>query len=155
MEFGARALGNRSILANPRDPDMKRKLNAVVKKREGFRPFAPIVLKRDQERYFQYDKDVLYMNQVVQVRKQYHEDLPAITHIDGSARIQTLDKSNHVRMYRLLERLKQVNEYPIVLNTSFNLKDQTMVLDPKSAIQTFLNCDMDALVIDNYFITKK
>ena len=155
MEFGARALGNRSILANPRDPNMKRKLNAVVKKREGFRPFAPIVLKRDQNKYFQYDKDVLYMNQVVQVRKQYHNDLPAITHIDGSARIQTLDKQNHFRIYRLLERLKEVNEHPIVLNTSFNLKDQTMVLDPKSAIQTFLNCDMDALVIENYFITKK
>ena len=155
MEFGARALGNRSILANPRDPDMKRKLNAVVKKREGFRPFAPIILRRDQERYFQYSKEVRYMNQVVQVKKQYHKDLPAITHIDGSARIQTLDKVNHVRMYRLLERLKEVNEYPIVLNTSFNLKDQTMVLDPHSAIQTFLNCDMDALVIENYFITKK
>ena len=94
----------------------------MIKFREKFRPFAPIVLKRDQERYFQYDKDVLYMNQVVQVRKKYHEDLPAITHIDGSARIQTLDKSNHRRMYRLLERLKEVNEYPIVLNTSFNLK---------------------------------
>ena len=121
---------------------MKRKLNEVVKKREGFRPFAPIVLKREQNKYFQYNKDVLYMNQVVQVRKQYQEIFTANNPYRWFTRIQTLDKSNHVRMYRLLERLKEVNEHPIVLNTSFNLKDQTMVLDPKS-IQTFLNCDMD------------
>jgi len=155
MEFGARALGNRSILANPRDPDMKRKLNSVVKKREGFRPFAPIVKKESEHKYFIVDGEVPYMNQVVLVREEHRDNLPAITHVDGSARIQTLEKKNHHRMWRILDSLEEKNKYPIVLNTSFNLKDQTMVLDPKTAIQTFLNCDMDLLVIENFIIKKK
>jgi carbamoyltransferase len=95
------------------------------------------------------------MNQVIQVRKEYQKDLPAITHIDGSARIQSLGHSGHSLMYKLLNKLQSINGYPIVLNTSFNLKDQTMVLDPKSAIQTFLNCEMDTLVIHNYILKKK
>jgi carbamoyltransferase len=155
MEFGARALGNRSILANPRDPQMKSRVNRVIKKREGFRPFAPIVKLEEQLKYFDYTESVPYMNQVIQVRKEYQKDLPAITHIDGSARIQSLGNSGHSLMYKLLNKLQSINGYPIVLNTSFNLKDQTMVLDPKSAIQTFLNCEMDTLVIHNYILKKK
>jgi len=155
LEFGARALGNRSILANPRDPDMKARLNRVVKKREGFRPFAPIVQKSSMTKYFDYPQDVPYMNQVVKVKKEYHEELPSITHVDGSARIQTLETSQHRRMSKLLNTLGSINKYPIVLNTSFNLKDQTMVLDPKSAIETYLNCDMDVLVLHNYIVKKK
>ena len=155
LEFGARALGNRSILANPRDPDMKARLNRVVKKREGFRPFAPIVKKSEMTKYFYYPQDVPYMNQVVKVRPEYHEELPSITHIDGSARIQTLERTQHRRISMLLKELESINKYPIVLNTSFNLKDQTMVLDPKSAIETYLNCDMDVLVIQHYIIKKK
>ena len=155
LEFGARALGNRSILANPRDPDMKARLNRVVKKREGFRPFAPIVKKSAMTKYFDYPQDVPYMNQVVKVKKEYHEELPSITHVDGSARIQTLETSQHRRMSKLLDALASINKYPIVLNTSFNLKDQTMVLDPRSAIETYLNCDMDVLVLHNYIVKKK
>lgn len=155
LEFGARALGNRSILANPRDPDMKSRLNRVVKKREGFRPFAPIVDKKEMTEFFDYPQDVPYMNQVVKVKKEFHEELPSITHVDGSARIQTLERKQHRRMSMLLKKLKTVNKYPIVLNTSFNLKDQTMVLDPKSAIETYLNCDMDVLVLHNYIVRKK
>lgn len=155
MEFGARALGNRSILANPRDPQMKSRVNRVIKKREGFRPFAPIVKLEEQFKYFDYTESVPYMNQVIQVRKEYQKDLPAITHVDGSARIQSLGYSSHSLMYKLLNKLESINEYPIVLNTSFNLKDQTMVLDPTSAIRTFLNCEMDTLVIHNYIIKKK
>lgn len=155
MEFGARALGNRSILANPRDPQMKSRVNRVIKKREGFRPFAPIVKLEEQSKFFDYDESVPYMNQVIQVKKEHQKDLPAITHIDGSARIQSLKQSNHSLMYKLLNKLAVINDYPIVLNTSFNLKDQTMVLDPKSAIETFLNCEMDILVIHNYIIKKK
>jgi carbamoyltransferase len=155
MEFGARALGNRSILANPCDPQMKDKLNSIIKKREGFRPFAPIVKSEEQSKYFDYTKDVPYMNQVVKVKEQYRDKLPAITHIDGSARIQSLVHKQHNRMYKLLTQLSIDNGYPIVINTSFNLKDQTMVLDPKSAIETFLNCEMDTLVIHNYIIKKK
>ena len=155
MEFGSRALGNRSILANPCDPQMKSRLNRVIKKREGFRPFAPIVKTEEQTKYFDYKKEVPYMNQVVKVKEEYRDKLPAITHIDDSARIQSLTRKQHNRMYDLLTELNKCNGYPIVINTSFNLKDQTMVLDPKSAIETFLNCEMDILVINNFIIKKK
>lgn len=155
MEFGSRALGNRSILANPCDPQMKAKVNKVIKKREGFRPFAPIVKIEEQLKYFDYKEDVPYMNQVVPVKEEHRKFLPAITHVDGSARIQSLKQSQHNRIYKLLNQLQKDNGYPIVLNTSFNLKDQTMVLDPKSAIETFLNCEMDTLVLGNYVVKKK
>jgi carbamoyltransferase len=155
LEFGARALGNRSIFANPRDPQMKSRVNRVIKKREGFRPFAPIVKLEDQSKYFEYPHQVPYMNHVVKVKEEHQQNLPAITHVDGSARIQSLKRIQQPNVYKLLTELHRINEYPIVLNTSFNLKDQTMVLDPKSAIQTFLNCEMDTLVIHNYIIKKK
>lgn len=154
IEFGARALGNRSILANPRDPQMKARVNRVIKKREGFRPFAPMVLKEYQKAFFNYNDDVPYMNQVVQVKDTYKDKLPAITHIDGSARIQTIYDDRTPRISRLLKQLQVDNKFPIVLNTSFNLKDQTMVLDPQTAIQTFLNCEMDTLVLGNYIVKK-
>lgn len=155
LEFGARALGNRSILANPCDPEMKSKVNRIIKKREGFRPFAPIVRWEDQTKYFDYPHDVPYMNQVVKVNYKYAPKLPAITHVDNSARIQSLKKGQHKRISYLIDELEKLTGFPIVLNTSFNLKDQTMVNDPKTAIQTFLNCEMDTLVIENYIIKKK
>ena len=155
MEFGARALGNRSILANPRDPQMKRRLNRVIKKREGFRPFAPMVKEDMTSKYFNYNDTVPYMNQVVKVNKEYASDLPAITHVDNSARIQTVNKRQHRRIYQLLEHLELKNKYPIVINTSFNLKDQTMVLTSEDAIKTFLNCEMDTLILNNYVVKKK
>jgi carbamoyltransferase len=155
MEFGSRALGNRSILANPRDPQMKARVNRVIKKREGFRPFAPIIKEEERLKYFDYKHLVPYMNQVVKVKEEHQKQLPAITHIDGSARIQTLNNRQHTRIYKLLNQLEKDNKYPIVLNTSFNLKDQTMVLDPKTAIETFLNCEMDTLVLNNYIVKKK
>ena len=155
MEFGARALGNRSILANPRDPQMKSRLNRVIKKREGFRPFAPMVRESSSNKYFHYKDTVPYMNQVVKVRDEYKKQLPAITHIDGSARIQTVNKIQHRRIYKLLDSLEKKNKFPIVINTSFNLKDQTMVLTPEDAIKTFLNCEMDTLILNNYIIKKK
>ena len=155
MEFGARALGNRSILANPRDPQMKSRLNKMIKKREGFRPFAPMVKESLSSEYFDYTDLVPYMNQVVKVKESHGKNLPAITHIDNSARIQTLNKNQNRQMYSILELLHIKNEYPIVINTSFNLKDQTMVLTPEDAIKTFLNCEMDTLVIGQYVIKKK
>jgi carbamoyltransferase len=154
MEFGARALGNRSILANPRDPQMKSRLNKVIKKREGFRPFAPIVKRESQVKYFNYRRVVPYMNQVVKVKDEYVDKLPAITHIDKSARIQSLDSKQQPRIYNLLTQLEIDNGYPIVVNTSFNLKDQTMVLTPEDAIKTFLNCEMDTLVLGNFVVKK-
>ena len=155
LEFGARALGHRSILADPTNGEMKSRINRIVKKREGFRPFAPIVKLEDVSKYFEWDKSVPYMNQIVGVKKEYRNMLPAITHIDGTARIQTLNREDCVRIYDLLTELEKQNEYPIVLNTSFNVKDQTMIRDPKTAIDTFLEVELDMLVIEDYVITKK
>ena len=155
LEFGARALGNRSILADPRDPQMKRRVNMVVKKREGFRPFAPIVSCEDMKHFFTPNIQIPYMNQIVKVKPKHRNKLPAITHIDGSARVQTLLEDFNPKMYKLLKEYQKITKYPILLNTSFNLKDQTMVRDAQEAIDTFMNCDMDFLVIDNIFISKK
>ena len=154
LEFGARALGNRSILANPRDPQMKARVNRIIKKREGFRPFAPMVLKEYQTTFFDYKDDVPYMNQVVKVKDKYKDRLPAITHVDGSARIQTVTEQRHPRITKLLKQLQIDNKFPLVLNTSFNLKDQTMVNDPNTAIKTFLDCEMDILVLGNFIVKK-
>jgi len=155
LEFGARALGNRSILADPRDPQMKKRVNMVVKKREGFRPFAPIVCYEDMKRFFTPNVEIPYMNQIVKVKQNHQTKLPAITHTDGSARVQTLREDFNPKMYKLLKEYQKITKYPILLNTSFNLKDQTMVRDAQEAINTFMNCDMDFLVIDNIFISKK
>ena len=155
LEFGARALGHRSILADPTNGEMKSRINKIVKKREGFRPFAPIVKKEDVSTYFEWDKSVPYMNQIVGVKREFRDMLPAITHIDGTARIQTLNREDCVRIYDLLTELEKQNDYPIVLNTSFNVKDQTMIRDPKMAIDTFLDIGLDMLVIEDYVITKK
>lgn len=155
LELGARALGHRSILADPKNGEMKSLINKIVKKREGFRPFAPIVKLGDVSTYFEWDKSVPYMNQIVSVKKQYRDKLPAITHVDGTARIQTLERDQCVRVYDLLTELEKQNGYPIVLNTSFNIKDQTMIRDPKTAIDTFIQIGLDMLVLENYVITKK
>lgn len=152
IEFGARALGNRSILANPALPDMKDKINRVIKKREGFRPFAPMVSFEDQKRYFDYSGFVPYMNQVVKVKEKYRDKLPAVTHVDGTARIQSVTPYNPI--YRLLKEYENHSGYPILLNTSFNVKDKTMVLTPQDAMDTFLDTEMDILVLGNYLIRK-
>ena len=155
LEFGARALGNRSILADPRDPQMKQRVNSVVKKREGFRPFAPMCTFAEMGRFFTPTIEIPYMNQIVNVKPVHRKKLPAITHTDGSARVQTLKKDFNPKMYSLLKEYQKITKYPILLNTSFNLKDQTMVRDSQEAIDTFMNCDLDYLVIDNILITKK
>ena len=151
-EFGSRALGHRSILANPTIVGMKDKINKTVKKREEFRPFAPMVIKDKQHIYFNVTDDVPYMNQVVTVKDEYLDKLPAVTHVDGTARIQTVYK--HTIMYDLLLEFEKLSGYPILLNTSFNVKDKTMVLTPKDAVDTFHNTDIDLLIIDNYLIYK-
>lgn len=155
LEFGARALGNRSILADPRDPQMKQRVNSVVKKREGFRPFAPIVISDKKQNYFTPPIEVPYMNQIVSVKDRHKDNLPAITHIDGSSRIQTLYQSFNPRMYRLLTEFERITNYPILLNTSFNLKDQTMVRNTKDSLKTFMNCDLDYLVVGNFLVRKR
>lgn len=153
IEFGARALGNRSILADPTKPGMQTKINKVIKKRESFRPFAPMVIKEKQKEYFNSSEDVPYMNQVVKVNKNYVDKLIAVTHVDQTARIQTVTDEN--KIYDLLIEFEKITTYPILLNTSFNVKDKTMVLTPKDAIETFLDTEMDILVLGNNVIYKK
>lgn len=152
IEFGARALGNRSILANPTIPNMKDRINKVIKKREGFRPFAPMVIYEKQNTYFDSTEYIPYMNQIVNVKHKYRSILPAITHVDGTARVQSVKSNNPI--YKLLTSFEKVSGVPILLNTSFNLKDKTMVLTPKDAIKTFLDTEMDYLIIQNYLIRK-
>lgn len=152
-EFGARALGNRSILANPTLEGMKDRINKLVKKREGFRPFAPMVQKEHQHKFFEMTDDVPYMNQVVKVKNEYKNILKSVTHVDGTARVQTV--YSNTLIHGLLSEFEKVSGFPILLNTSFNIKDKTMVLTPEDAVQTFLNTDIDILVMNNYVLYKK
>jgi len=145
-------LGNRSILANPHLPDVRDRINKVVKKREMFRPFAPSVTHEDYQQYFKSEEDVPYMNQVVQVISE--TPIPSVTHVDNSARIQTVTNEQNPLYYSLLKEFEKVSGTPILLNTSFNLRGQTMVNDPYIAVTTFKNCDMDYLVIGNYIVSK-
>ncbi len=151
-EFGARALGNRSILANPHLKDIRDRINRVVKKREMFRPFAPTVTHEDYQKYFKSEEDVPYMNQVVQVISE--TPIPSVTHVDNSARIQTLKEEQNPLYYKLLKEFEKLTGTPILLNTSFNLKGHTMTNDPEKALWTFNNCDMDYLVLGNFLISK-
>jgi len=151
-EFGARALGNRSILGNPHLADIRDKINKVVKKREMFRPFAPSVTFEDYDKYFSSEGEVPYMNQVVQVISE--KPIPSVTHVDNSARIQTVTEEQNPLYYKLLKEFEKLTGTPILLNTSFNLKDHTMTNDPEKAIWTFLNCDMDYLILGNFLISK-
>ena len=153
MEFGARALGNRSILASPIFPGMQDRINLVIKKRELFRPFAPSVTFDKASLYFDIDSPVPYMNMVVKVKQGWN--LPAITHVDGTARVQTVTSFENPRYRRLLEEVEDLSGYPILLNTSFNFKDQTITLYPEDAIIRFLDSEMDYLVLGNFFISKK
>jgi carbamoyltransferase len=152
IEFGSRALGNRSILASPRDGNMRKKLNLIVKKREGFRPFAPSVTLEDSKRYFDIKEPVPYMNVVVKTKVKY---LPAATHIDGTSRVQTVTEEQNALYYKLLKEVGKITGIPVILNTSFNLKDQTITISPEQALSRFLNSDIDVLVLNNYLIFKK
>jgi carbamoyltransferase len=152
IEFGARALGNRSILANPTFPKMQEKINKVIKKREGFRPFAPMVIFEQQDKFFESREFIPYMNQVVKVRAEHRDKLPAVTHVDGTARVQSVLPNSLI--YQLLKEFEQRSGYPILLNTSFNVKDKTMVLTPEDAILTYLDTAMDILVMGDYIIYK-
>ena len=155
MEFGARALGNRSILASPYNAKMREKLNKVIKKREGFRPFAPSVLEQDITKYFLSKDHIPYMNQVVKVKNGSLKRFPAATHIDGTARVQSVNKKQNERYYLLLDAFKRLTGHGVLLNTSFNLKDETITRTLNQAIERFLNSDIDYLVLGNYLVLKK
>ena len=155
MEFGARALGNRSILASPFNPKMRDKLNYVIKKREGFRPFAPSVLGEDVTKYFVVRDYIPYMNQVVPVKRGSLDLFPAATHIDGTARVQSVFKEANPNYHALLSAFKRVSGHGVLLNTSFNLKDETITRTPDQAISRFINSDIDYLILGDYLVLKK
>jgi carbamoyltransferase len=160
FEWGPRALGSRSILADARRADMKDIVNTKIKFREPYRPFAPSVLAEAAERYFELPEAIRqmparFMLLVVPVRPEHHATLPAITHVDGSGRLQTVFKDVSPLYYSLIERFGQATGVPVVLNTSFNLKGEPIVTTPANAHYTFSKSDMDLLVLGNVLVRKR
>ena len=159
FEWGPRALGNRSILADARNPEMKDIVNAKIKFREPYRPFAPSVLAECAEAYFELPRAVhhcpaRYMLYVVPVKQERQSTLPAITHVDGTGRLQTVFRDESPLYYRLIERFGQATGVPVVLNTSFNLKGEPIVNTPANAFNTFSKSEMDCLVLGNFLVEK-
>jgi carbamoyltransferase len=157
MEFGPRALGNRSILADPRDPYMKDRLNARIKHREGFRPFAPAVIEEEAENYFDMGslKNSPYMLFVVPVKYSKRGEIPAVTHVDGTARVQTVNRKSNLRFWKLLKEFKRITGLPVILNTSFNVMNEPIVCTPEDALRCFLSTDIDWLAIGDYLVKKR
>jgi carbamoyltransferase len=153
MEWGPRALGNRSILCDPRRPDMKRILNQKIKLRESFRPFAPAILREHVSEWFETDYDVPFMLQVYQIREQKRAQIPAVTHVNGSGRLQTVAPEQNSLYYRLISEFANRTGIPILLNTSFNA-NEPIVCHPREAIQCFLRTDMDMLVLGPHVVER-
>ena len=153
MEWGPRALGNRSILADPRRADMKEILNLKIKRRESFRPFAPSILREHVADWFETDDDVPFMMQVYQIREERRATIPAVTHVDGSGRLQTVQQHTNPRYYRLIEAFRRLTGVPMLLNTSFN-ENEPMVCKPEEALACFLRTKMDVLVLGNFVISR-
>ena len=174
MEFGPRALGNRSILGDARNPEMQKKLNLKIKYREGFRPFAPSVLAEDSKKLFDLDVESPYMLLVAPINDSIKKTLPenyydlplwerlyterstlqSITHLDFSARVQTVHKETNIRYWELINAFKEITGYGLVVNTSFNVRGEPIVCTPYDAYRCFMSTEMDFLVINN-FIYKK
>ncbi|WP_440651111.1 carbamoyltransferase family protein [Candidatus Pelagibacter sp. HIMB1495] len=174
MEFGPRALGGRSIIADPRSPTMQKQLNLKVKYRESFRPFAPSVLREDVNEWFEHNSDSPYMLFVADVKKDKRRvmtekekalfgieklniprsSIPAITHVDYSARIQTVHMDTNSRYYELISKFKEKTNCPIVVNTSFNVRGEPIVCTPKDAFKCFMGTELDVLAIGNYLLIK-
>ena len=157
MEFGHRALGNRSILADPRYVETKDKVNSAVKYRESYRPFAPAVLSEKACQIFEMPKDrkVHFMERAYSIKKEWRDKLQAVCHVDGTGRVQTVEKNINNKFYSLIEEFERITKIPVLLNTSFNLNGEPIVMKPEQAIRTFFTCGLDKLVIGSYLITKK
>ena len=175
MEFGPRALGNRSILADPRSPTMQRTLNLRVKYRESFRPFAPSVLAEDAPSWFELDADSPYMLMVAELQSNrkhtpssdekklfgldrlnlVRSEVPAVTHVDYSARVQTVHKETNPRYYQLISAFKEITGCPILVNTSFNIRGEPIVCSPEDAFKCFMGTDIEILVVENCYLKKE
>ena len=174
MEFGPRALGSRSILADPRDATMQRKLNLKVKFRESFRPFAPVVLESDYQEWFQSEIGSPYMTFVDRIREEklvarvnkdsdksplsrindIRSEIPAVTHVNNTARVQTLREQQNERLFKLIKAFKKLTGCPILINTSFNVRGEPIVCTPEDAFRCFMGTEIDILVIGNSFLEK-
>ena len=154
MEWGPRALGNRSIVCDPRRGDMKRILNDKIKRRESFRPFAPSILREAVGEWFETDYDVPFMLQVYQIREEKRAQIPAVTHVNGSGRLQSVTESQNARYYRLIAAFGALTGVPMVLNTSFN-ENEPVVNTPSEALDCFLRTNMDLLVMGDVMIRRE
>jgi carbamoyltransferase len=152
-EFGPRALGGRSIIADPRRSDAKEILNLKIKRRESFRPFAPSILKEYVDEYFERSDDVPFMEKVFPIKESKRTAIPAVTHVDGSGRLQTVDKNISPRYYDLIETFRCKTGVPVLLNTSFN-ENEPIVNTPEEALNCFLRTNMDMLILENILITR-
>ena len=175
MEFGPRALGNRSILGDPRSDKMQKNLNLKIKFRESFRPFAPSVLYEDLSSWFETNTESPYMLFVSNVKKEKiiemsenekklfgidllnikRSEIPAVTHVDYSARIQSVHEETNRKYYKLLKKFKKITNCPILINTSFNIRGEPIVNTPKDAFNCFMGTELDVLVIGNFFLEKR
>lgn len=153
-EWGPRALGNRSILANPLLPDMKETINAKIKRRESFRPFAPSVLVEDVGKYFEQEVDSPFMMHVVKFRPEWREKLPAVCHVDGTGRLQSVSREDNPLYHRLISKFKELSGVGIVLNTSFN-ENEPIVDTPEQAYDCFARTDLDVLCLGKWILTKE
>jgi carbamoyltransferase len=154
-EFGPRALGNRSILTAPFPADIKDHINARVKFREPFRPFAPAVLNSHASEYFHIQQESPHMLMAVQVRQDKKEAIPAVIHVDDSARVQTVKRENNEAFYNLLSLFENKTGCPVLLNTSFNVKGQPIVNDISDAVKCFMDTNIDVLVAGDYMVVKE
>lgn len=153
-EFGPRALGNRSIIVDPRRADAKDLLNEKIKRRESFRPFAPSILKEYTNEYFEQADEVPFMEKVFLIRPNKRQLIPAVTHVDGTGRLQTVEEADAPRFYALISAFKRKTGVPILLNTSFN-ENEPIVNTPEHALECFLRTDMDLLVLENFVVSRK
>jgi len=151
MEWGPRALGNRSIVCDPRRADMKDILNRKIKRRERFRPFAPAILREHVGEWFEAEDDVPFMMQVLQIKPEKRPLIPAVTHVDGSGRLQTVHRETNPRFHRLIEAFRALTGVPMVLNTSFN-ENEPVVCKPEEALDCFLRTRMDMLVLGDTLV---
>ena len=174
MEFGPRALGGRSILADPRSDKMQKELNLKIKFRESFRPFAPSVLREEVSNWFELNYDSPYMLLVSDVKREKQitmsekdsklfgidklnikrSSIPAITHVDYSARIQTVHKETNLKYYNLINEFKKITNCPVLVNTSFNVRGEPIVCSVEDAFNCFMGTNLDILAIENYLLIK-
>ena len=153
-EIGPRALGNRSIIASPIQSWMTGHINADIKKREWYRPFAPAVMFEHQDKIFESNVYSPYMLVTTTVKPEWRNKIPAVTHVDNSARHQSVTKDSNLKFYKLIESFYTKTEVPVLLNTSFNGPKEPMVETPEDAIKTFLDINLDILVINNFIIRR-